>query len=257
MLKNKISIAAAVGTLAILSANVATAGSHEFNPNEFNKKEVNGRSSYIGVAFHNSDMADIAFTGAERSATSSSGNQREGMTAGFTDPDGIMGIIGTDYGYVRIETEFSYRESDVKSLTGGAAGARANVDGDIDMGTAFVNLAFEYSIDPGEFTELGGSGKSSGFTITPYITAGGGALGVMGNLGFTNSNGDDALGSDGVDNQFFLAPAIQGGAGLTIGLPMGVELYGQYSEMLAYTYNYRDSNDIHIKSVTGGLRINF
>lgn len=253
MLRNKISIAAAIGTLAIMSASVATAGSHEFNASDFNKKELNGRSSYIGAAFIDSDMADIAFEEAERSE--SSANQRNGMTAGFSDPDGFMGVIGNDYGYVRLETEFSYRESDVNKLSGTVA--RTEVSGPIDIGTAFVNLAFEYSIDPGEFTELGGSGKSSGFSITPYITAGGGALGVMGNLNFTNTNSNDGQGSDGVDNEMFLAPAIQGGAGITIGLPMGVEVFGQYSEMLAYTYNYRDSNDIHIKSITGGLRFNF
>jgi hypothetical protein len=253
MFKSKTSIAAVIGTFVMFSANVATAGSHEFNPNEFNKKETNGRSSYIGVAYINSSMADIGFEEAERHVNS--GNVRNGMTAGFADPDGIMGTIGNDYGYVRIETEFAYRESDVNKLIGVGTVARTGVSGAIDIGTAFVNLAFEYSIDPGEFTELGGSGKSSGFTITPYITAGGGALGVLGNLDFVNTNVGDS--PDGVDHEMFLAPAIQGGAGITIGLPMGVEVFGQYSEMLAYTYNYRDSNDIHIKSITGGVRFNF
>jgi hypothetical protein len=253
MLKRKTSIAAVIGTFAMLSASVATAGSHEFNPNEFNKKELNGRSSYIGVAYISSQMADIGFQEAERTVNSS--KRRNGMTAGFADPDGIMGTIGNDYGYVRIETEFAYRESDVNKLTGTVA--RTAVSGPIDIGTAFVNLAFEYSIDPGEFKEVGGSGKSSGFSITPYITAGGGALGVLGNLNFTNTGSAPGNVGDGVDHEMFLAPAIQGGAGITIGLPMGVEVFGQYSEMLAYTYNYRDSNDIHIKSITGGLRFNF
>ena len=55
----------------------------------------------------------------------------------------------------------------------------------------------------------------------------------------------------------FVAPAIQGGAGITVGLPYGLEVFGKYNEMLAYTYNYKGSNDIHITTVSGGLRFNF
>jgi hypothetical protein len=253
MLENKITIVATVGVFAILSASVATAGSHEFNPNEFNKKELNGRSSYISGAVHNSDLADIGF---HENRESGSVNPRASKTAAFDDPDGFIAAIGSDYGYVRLETEFGYHETNVKSLTGGSTNrAYTGVGGKIDMGTAMVNLAVEYSIDPGEFTQLGGSGKSSGFSITPYVTAGGGVVGVLGNINFANTNAGDP--QDGVDNGMFLAPAIQGGAGLTIGLPMGVEVYGQYSEMLAYTYEYRGSNDIHIKTVSGGIRLNF
>jgi hypothetical protein len=63
--------------------------------------------------------------------------------------------------------------------------------------------------------------------------------------------------TDGVDEEMFAAPAVQGGAGLTLGLPFGVEVYGKYTELLGFTFNRRDTNDIHIKTVTGGLRLNF
>jgi len=246
MFVKTISLLSVIGTFAIMSASVATADSHATDLSEFNKKELNGRSSYISVAFASSELADIQFEEGEGVDPTT----QNGMTAGFSDPDGIMVSLGNDFGYVRLETEFAHREGDVNSLTGRTA--RTGVAGDIDIGTAFMNLAFEYSIDPG--AELDGTGKSSGFSVTPYITAGGGVLGVYGDLDFKRISD---LEPDGVNHEFFLAPAIQGGAGLTIGLPMGAELFAQYSEMLAYTYNYRDSNDIHIKTVSGGLRLNF
>ena len=233
-----------LATAALMVASISNA--EELNPMEFNKKELNGRSNYVGLAIINSDMADIAFT-TRKDNTSDS---RTGKTAGFDDPDGFVATIGDDYGYVRIETEVAYRETDVKTLTGVNNLAYTNVSGAIDIGTAMINVAFEYSIDPGE---VAGSGDS-GFSITPYIQAGGGAFGGVGNINFTTAS--ESV-QESVDNGMFILPAIQGGAGITIGMPMGVELYGQYSEMLAYTYNTRDTNDVHIKTVTGGLRINF
>ena len=98
---------------------------------------------------------------------------RNGKTISFDDPDGLIGTIGHDYGYVRLETELGYRETDVSGMTGVNNAAYTGVSGSVDMGTAMVNLAIEYSIDPGEIS----GGKSSGVSVTPYITAGAGGLG--------------------------------------------------------------------------------
>jgi len=246
MFTKKLSTATAVGLAALLSASVASA-----MDTSINAKEINGRSSYIGIATANSDLTAISFMDDRNTQTSEGKN---GRTINFDDPDGFLATIGNDYGYVRLETELGFRQADVTSMTGVADAVYTGVSGSVDIGTAMMNLAFEYSVDPGE---VSGSG-ASGFTVTPYITAGGGALGVHGDLNYLRiANATDPNGNESVDNGFFIAPAIQGGAGLTVGLPYGIEVFGGYSEMLAYTYNYRGSNDIHIKTVSGGLRVNF
>ena len=243
MFTKKFSTATAVGLAALLSASLASAADMTLNT-----KEINGRSSYIGVATSSGDLGDISF---RETRGSESTEGRNGKKIKFDDPDGLLVTLGNDYGYARLETEFGYREADVASMTGVADASYTGVDGTAHIGTAMVNLAFEYSVDPGALS----GGSSSGFTVTPFITAGGGALGVAGNLFYKRI--DLTANQESIDAGFFLAPAIQGGAGITLGLPFGVEVFGKYSEMLAYTYNYKDSNDIHIKSLTGGLRVNF
>lgn len=247
MFKN-IGVITSVCAAAFLSVNVA-------NANDWNTKELNGRSSYLGAArIVSSNMGDIGFT---NGPNKNSSNVASSKKISFDDPDGWLATVGNDYGYVRLETEFGYRDTDVATLTGKAGTTYAQASGAVDIGTAMMNLAFEYSIDPGELS----GGESSGFSITPFVTVGGGALGALGNLNFLTTNVSSPIGEnakiDGVDNGMFIAPAIQGGAGLTVGLPYGVEIFGNYSEMLAYTYNYKSSNDIHIKTVSGGLRFNF
>ena len=242
-----LNIATAVGVATLVSMSFANAADMSFNA-----KELNGRSSYIGVAIIDSSIADIgfeeAFAGKNQSGVP--GNASTGKKAGFADPDGYQGTIGNDYGYVRVETEFSFRDTTINKLTGvNARNFVLNEGNEVHIGTIMANLAFEYSVDP-----MAMSGKeSSGISVTPFITAGAGALGGIGSMSYMNTNNE----TDGVDEEMFVAPAIQGGAGLTLGLPFGVEVYGKYSEMLAYTYNRRDTNDIHIKTVSGGLRLNF
>ena len=245
-LKN-FNIATAVGVASLLSISFANAADMSFNA-----KELNGRSSYIGIAIIDSEMADIGFEEATagKNQIGVPGNASTGKKAGFADPDGFQGTLGNDYGYVRLETEFTFRDTTVNKLTGvNNRNFVLNEGNEVHIGTIMANLAFEYSVDP---MELSGE-KSSGISLTPFITAGAGALGGIGSMSYMNTNSE----TDGVDEEMFVAPAIQGGAGLTVGLPFGVELFGKYSEMLAYTYNRRDTNDIHIKTVSGGLRLNF
>ncbi len=247
MLTNKFTTATAVGLATLLSVSVANAGSLGFQD-----KEINGSSAYFGVSkIISSDLADVDFM-EQRSASTAEG--RNGKTIQFDDPDGYLLTIGHDYGYVRFETEVAYREADVSGMTGVAGAAYTGVSGSVDMGTAMVNLAIEYSIDPGE---LAGSG-SNGLSVTPFISAGAGGLGLYGNLNYLRiAATSDPNSNEAVDNGMFVAPAIQGGAGITVGLPYGLEVFGKYNEMLAYTYNYKGSNDIHITTVSGGLRFNF
>jgi len=248
MFTKKFSTATAVGLAALLSASVASA-----MDNNFNAKEVNGRSSYFSVTSANSDLADISFTESGQPHnnlnTLASDEKRAGKTVSFDDPDGILGAMGHDYGYVRLETEFGLRETTATGMTGEANRVYTGLQSSIHLGSAMVNLAFEYSVDPGE---LAGSGPS-GFSLTPYITGGGGVLGAHGNFQFTRS--DNTL--DNTDEAFFIAPALQGGAGMTLGVPFGVELFAQYSEMIGFTHYFKASDDIYIKTVSGGLRVNF
>lgn len=241
---NKVTTATVAGLATLLSVSVASA-------TDFNKKEINGHSNYIGAAnIFSSDVGDISFMENRDQST----GIRNGKKAGFDDPDGFLGSYGTDFGYVRVETEIGYRETDVTSLSSSGGGTYTGVSGAIDMGTAMINMAIEYSFDPGEMT----GGSTSGIAITPFVTVGGGGLGLLGNLNYLSSDLNKfGEAQQSIDNGMLIAPAIQGGAGLTIGLPMGVEVYGAYSEMLAYTYGIKSSNDIHIKNVTGGLRVNF
>jgi hypothetical protein len=227
-----------------------TAGTTSADPLDFLNKETNGRSSYIGLAVSDGEIGRIGFR--ETRAAADVSQMRNGRKINFDDHDGLFLSLGNDYGYVRLESEFGYREVSVKSMTGVADAVYTGVKGKAHVGTAMLNMAFEYSVDP---VALTGGGESSGFTLTPFITAGGGVLGVHGNLFYKRI--DLSAVQEEVDNGFFLAPAVQGGAGVTLGLPYGVEVFGKYSEMLAYTYNFKDTNDIHIKSVTGGLRFNF
>jgi hypothetical protein len=240
-------IATVVGAATLMSMSFANAADMSLNA-----KELNGRTSYIGVAIMNSEIADIGFeeAAAGKNDIGTPGTHSTGKKAGFADDSGIQGTIGNDYGYVRVETEYSYRETTVNKLTG--VNNRVfvlNEGNEVHIGSLMTNMAFEYSIDPMEM-----SGKpSSGVSITPFITVGGGVLAGTGNMSFMNTNSE----TDGVDEEMFAAPAVQGGAGLTLGLPFGVEVYGKYTELLGFTFNRRDTNDIHIKTVTGGLRLNF
>jgi hypothetical protein len=245
MLTKNVTTGAVAGLAIFVAANVASA-----NDFSLNAKEVNGRSSYIGVAHSSGDLGNINFVEAQPSFNQVD-NFRNGKKIKFDDADGIIGTIGNDYGYVRLETEFGYRKADVKEMTGVANAKYTEVKGKANIGTAMVNLAIEYTVDPSEFT----GGATSGITVTPFITAGGGVTGVHGNLGYKRI--DLTTTKEEIDEGFFMAPTIQGGAGLTLGLPFGVEVFGQYTEMLAYTYDFKGSNDIHIQSVTGGLRLNF
>ena len=242
MLKRKISTATAVGLAALLSATTVSA-----MDSNFNAKEINGRTDYLSVAIVNSDMANISWRESREATTSES---RNGRTAKFDDPDGFIGAFGQDYGYVRLETEFGYRETSVTSISGQNNVNYTDVDSDINIGTAMVNVAFEYSFDPGK---LAGS-ESVGFSLTPYVTAGAGMLGAQGKLHYLRADGNV---KENINDEFFIAPSLQAGVGLTVGLPFGAELFGQYSEMFGSTYNIRSSDDIHIKSVSGGLRVNF
>jgi hypothetical protein len=237
MLIKNLKLVTTVGTLALLSVSVASAEGHGFN-----NKELNGRSSYIGVAYVDSDISDVSYTDGKMDNTTF---HRGSNKVGFGDADGGLFTMGNDYGYVRVETEFGYRSAKINKVLNGSAPG-----GDVDMGTAMVNVALEYSIDMGEV----GLEEASGVSLTPYITGGIGVFGVHGNYAFTNT---DLETDEGVDNGMFIAPAAQAGVGLTVGLPAGVEVFANYSEMLVETYNYRDSDDVHIQTVSGGLRINF
>ena len=245
MFNKNFNLISTVGFATILSVSVASADGHS------NAKELNGRSSYIGVAYIKSDLGDISFNKGDQD---NGGNLTVSSSkkAAFDDPEGAMVTFGNDYGYVRIENEYSYRETDVKTLTGRDALAYTNVSGSTHIGTAMVNAAFEYSFDP----NVVAGEASSGISLTPYLKAGAGAVGVHGNLNFDNAGANDSA-NDGFDDGMFIAPAMQAGLGLTVGLPYGLEVFGEYSELLAYTYDYKDSNDIHMKTVSGGLRLNF
>jgi hypothetical protein len=243
MFTRKFSTATAVGLAALLSASVASAA----DMMTLNAKEINGRSDYFSVSILNSDLADISWM-ETREATTAEG--RNGKTAKFDDPDGVSGSMGMDYGYVRLETEFGLRETTVSSITGVADASYTGISSNINVGTAMVNMAFEYSVDP---SDMSGNG-TSGISLTPYVTVGGGALGIHGNLAYTRIDG---VTLQDMDEEFFIAPAVQGGVGLTLGLPLGLEVFAQYSEMFASTYNYKSSDDIHIKTASGGLRVNF
>ena len=232
--------ASAMGLAALLSISVANA------ENPIKDKEINGRSDYFSVNILNSDIEDISWNDS-REPTTSEG--RNGRTAKFDDPDGLSGSMGMDYGYVRLETEFGLRETTVSSITGVANASYTGITSAVNVGTAMVNMAFEYSVDP---SDLSGNG-TSGVSLTPYVTVGAGVLGVHGNLGYTRINGT----LEKIEEEFFIAPALQGGVGVTLGLPMGFEVYAQYSQMFASTYNYRSSDDIHINTTSGGLRVNF
>ena len=238
MFTKNLNLIAALSVTAFMSAGAAQAADTDFN-----KKELNGRTSYIGVSMLQSDIAPVNFHGAKRDFTDGTRAQNQ---VGFEDGDGYLVTLGNDYGYVRLETEFGYHDSNVNKIQTGT-----RPSGAIDIGTAMVNLAFEYSVDPSELAEE----APSGFSITPFVQVGGGAFGVLGNLNYGEVGGNGEL--YGVDNGFFIAPAIQGAAGLTVGLPYGAEVFAQYSEMLAYTYSYRGSDDIHLKQVSGGIRLNF
>ena len=248
MLFKNLTVAAATVMAVSLTAGLTSA-----EPLDFLNKETNGRSSYLGVAISDGEIGRIGYleSNNENDGNTSDAGDRNGKKINFDDHDGILVTVGNDYGYGRLETEFGFREVTVKSMTGVADAVYTGVNGKANVGTAMLNMAFEYSVDPVELT----GGKSSGFTLTPFVTAGGGALGVHANLFFKRI--DLTAAQEEVDNGFFIAPAIQGGAGVTLGLPYGVEVFGKYSELLAYTYNFKDSNDIHIKAVTGGLRFNF
>jgi len=242
MLIKTFGTATVAGLATLLSVSVASA--MDLNP--FKNKEINGSSKYLSVNILNSDVDDISWR-ETREPTTSEG--RNGRTAKFDDPDGIAGTIGHDYGYVRIESEFGLRETTVSSLTGVADASYTGITSAVNLGTAMVNMAFEYSVDP---SDLSGNG-ASGISLTPYLTVGAGVLGVHGNLGYTRINGT----LEKLEEEFFIAPALQGGVGLTLGVPMGFEVFAQYGEMLASTYNYKGSDDVHIKTVSGGLRLNF
>jgi hypothetical protein len=245
MLIKKVTTAAVAGLATLLSVSVANAVDSNFNA-----KELNGHSNYLSVArIHTATVEDVSYMGQMDNTT----GIRTSKTAAFKDADGYLGAFGTDFGYVRVETEVGHRDTEVTGLTGGGDTKRyKGVGGSVDIGTIMANLALEYSVDP---SDLAGNG-SSGFSITPYVSVGGGALGVLGNLNFLRAEGI-GIGDESLNNGMFIAPAIQGGAGLTIGLPFGVEVFGGYSELLGYTYNYKGSNDIHIRTYSGGLRLNF
>jgi hypothetical protein len=234
--------------VAVLVANVSSA-------NEFNAKELNGRTSYVGVAYLDTQTGNNSFDASDVDQLT---GYRDSKKVKFKDSNGFLATIGNDYGYVRVETELGYRDTSVTSVTN-QSGIVSGGSGEVNLGTAMMNLAVEYSIDLGD---AGGDATKelSGISITPYIMAGGGAMGVHGDLNYIGSNATRAVEAtthEGVDNGMLIAPAIQGGVGLTIGLPAGIELFGGYSEMLAYTYEYRGSSDIYIKTVSGGLRVNF
>jgi hypothetical protein len=248
MLMKKVFTATAVSLATLLSVGAASAEG-------FNEKEINGRTSYIGAAFANSDVGKNQFSASTVDETIGT---RDGKKVTFDDGDGFLGTIGNDYGYVRLETEFGYRKTEVASVTNLKSGAFINSGGDVHIGTAMINLALEYSFDLGET----GVGKDLGnISVTPYITAGGGMMGVIGDLNYQGSasrtGAVDRVLNEGVDNAMGVFPTVQGGAGLTLGLPYGLEIFGGYSESLAYTYETRGSSNIHLQTVSGGMRINF
>jgi hypothetical protein len=254
MLIKKVITATAVSFATLLSVSVANADGHSFN-----QKETNGRSSYISAArIFDTSIANVTFTASNNPTEGA----RDSKDVNFKDADGFLFTQGNDYGYVRLESEYGYRETSIQSVTN-TGNTVTDGSGNINIGTAMVNLAVEYTFDIGEATKALGGGdgaKGSGFSLTPYITAGAGAFGVIGDIQYKGSNADRNVNPqyyNGIDDGFFVAPAVQGGLGLTIGLPAGIELYGEYTEMLAFTYETRGSNDVHMKSATGGLRVNF
>jgi hypothetical protein len=244
MFNKNFSIITAVGAATLMTMGIANAADLSFNA-----KELNGSSSYFGLAHADSDLTPISFM--EKRSNLQTGNTRHGKTVNFDDPKGFLATYGNDYGYVRLETEVGYRQTDVKSMSGKNDVAYTRVNGNVEMGTALMNLAVEYSVDPSTLSD----GVPSGFSVTPYVSVGGGVLGAFGDLNYKRNSTNHT--ESPVENQFFAAPAAQAGVGLTIGMPFGVEVFGGYSELLAFTYNYKDTNDIYIKTFSGGLRVNF
>jgi hypothetical protein len=203
---------------------------------DLNKKEVNGKSIYLGIAYMETEFPLIV---------ARENSIEQGFKGTMDDSQTGQLTFGTDFGYVRSEVEASYRQTELSSVTGGT-----QAHGQTHLGSIINNIAIEYSIDP---LEVAGQG-SSGFSVTPFVMGGIGAIGGVFNVSYLDSAG---VYKNSSDDTMVVAPASQIGAGLTIGTPFGLELFAQYSELQAYTFGRKGVSDVKLDNISGGLRINF
>jgi len=228
-----------IKTLSIATAAVIVAG---VGLKTAEAKDLNGASSYVGVSYVSTDIDDIGYNNS-RYDRDTGRTQNE---VGFKKATGGLLHLGHDLGYVTAEAEFGYRTTKVDKILKGS-----DARGTVNIGSAMLNLGLEYSVGADDLgAELGG------FTITPFVSAGGGVLAGDFSLKYDDVN-LDSTNRTVLDDEMFAAPALQAKVGLAIGLTHGVEAIASYSEMKVFVFNNRNADDLHLKTVSGGLRFNF
>lgn len=158
----------------------------------------------------------------------------------------VGGTGGYDFGYLRLEGEISYRNSEIDSITNSVDGRYGNLDGDLGVSAFMANAFFDLHNDS---------------RVTPYLGGGiGFAVLNLGNTSGTDRNYDywDLYSED--DDTVF---AYQIGAGVEIALnpryslDLGYRYFG--TDTANFNDNFLQSSRMKFEShnVTVGFRATF
>jgi len=177
--------------------------------------------SYVGLSVIGSNISDVDFNNGKGSTNSAS----------LDTAKGVMLRGGRDMGAVRAELELGYRKVDIDGVKTGTAAS-----GDSKLYTAMINAAYDFDTDS---------------AVTPYISAGIGAIRATGNIAYSDTDGDAVA-------QNFSGTAVAGQVGLGIGYAVSsnVNIVGGYSFLAAPTKSNMDGT-IKMHSIQLGLNYNF
>lgn len=164
-------------------------------------------------------------------------NGRTGGTSHTAEFDTGMGVLlrgGRDFGNVRAELELGYRNADLDSVDVVAA---TNVSGEANLYTIMANAAWDFETDS-EFS--------------PYVSLGLGAIIAEGDLGYTDSSGNEHK-----KNFYGAAPAGQIGLGVGYEINDQVDMVVGYSLLASPTDDTNKSQTVLLHSVQIGLNYGF
>jgi opacity protein-like surface antigen len=181
-------------------------------------------SGFLGVTLpRDTDVTTTNF------APGGSPDQRIGLDPGFN-----VGVAtGFDFGYLRLEGEFSYKEADIKSITDKAGVAQfRDVDGTLSAAAFLVNAFFDIHNDT---------------PVTPYVGGGVGVATVHITDTFATNASNQRVRMYPQDDQTVFA--YQVGAGI------GIALNRRYSLDVGYRYFNTDKANFSGDQLTAsGIR---
>lgn len=209
--------------MRILVAAVAIAFAGTMSGTALAGSEGSGEGFYVGVGASAVQLGDVDFNNGRNGTT---------RTVEFDIGAGANLRGGYDFGLLRADLELGYANADIDSVSGANDGS-----GEANLYTAMIRGTADFDVGNG---------------FSPYVSLGVGAMGVEGDIAFTDSNGTLQT-----KNFSGVAPSASVGVGLGYALNDRAAAVIGYQLNGAYTDDTNEDEYILAHAIRLGLNFKF